>query len=193
MSFHTTCSAKQKVLLRLPQHQANNQKTNKVRNLCLAYPPSLLSQPPSTPPATTTTEPTTTTTTTNPPKLPLILYLTSRSHDRGTAALTSLTNDPQLRSAGVLAQDGGPITLRLKQLDVVEEGSIEEFAAWMGQEHEEGMDVLVNNAGVALEGIGAFFRFRRPRFPSPSHPQFHAPSETAKISHELTTRLQRPH
>lgn len=55
----------------------------------------------------------------------------------------------------MLKRDGGVVDVRFRRLDVGEREGVDEFVEWIGQEHEEGMSVLVNNAGVwEGEGIG---------------------------------------
>lgn len=103
-----------------------------VRNLALAYPASALARD----------------------NAPLLIYLTARSAPRGTAALAALHADPSLASAKVLARDGGPVSLAFQPLDVGDAASIDAFAAQLRAAHGQ-IDVLVNNAGVAMDGFGA--------------------------------------
>ena len=85
---------------------------------------------------------------------PLLVYLTARDRDRGEAALQQLRKDTQLKNAKALAQDGGLTDVKYHQLDVSDTKSIDEFCDFLKREHPEGIDVLVNNAGVALTGFG---------------------------------------
>lgn len=103
-----------------------------VRNLALAYPASALARD----------------------NAPLLIYLTARSAPRGLAALEALHADPSLASARVLARDGGPVSLAFQPLDVGDAASIDAFAAQLRAAHGQ-IDVLVNNAGVAMDGFGA--------------------------------------
>ena len=75
---------------------------------------------------------------------PLLVYLTARDQSRGEDALKNLHNDPQLRHAKALAADGGQTTLAYHQLDISDTKSIHQFAAFLGKEHPEGIDVLIN-------------------------------------------------
>jgi carbonyl reductase 1 len=84
----------------------------------------------------------------------LLIYLTARDKARGEAALESIHNDTQLKKAKALAQDGGLATVRFKQLDISERESIEEFAGFLRREHPKGIDAVVNNAGIAMNGFG---------------------------------------
>jgi carbonyl reductase 1 len=103
-----------------------------VRNLALQYPKSTLNDG------------------------PFLVYLTARDRGRGEAALQQLQADGQLKGAKVLAQDGGPTEPKYRQLDISDSKSIGSFAEFLRKEHPEGIDVLVNNAGIALDGFGRF-------------------------------------
>ncbi len=85
---------------------------------------------------------------------PLLIYLTARDKSRGEAALESIHNDAQLEKANALAQNGGLATVRFRQLDISERGSIEEYAGFLKSEHPEGVDAVINNAGIAGSGFG---------------------------------------
>lgn len=87
---------------------------------------------------------------------PFLVYLTARDRHRGEAALQQLQTDTQLKSAKALAQDGGPTAVKYRQLDISDSKSIDSFCEFLRKEHPEGIDVLVNNAGVALDGFGRF-------------------------------------
>ncbi|KAH6683957.1 hypothetical protein B0J14DRAFT_526324 [Halenospora varia] len=84
---------------------------------------------------------------------PLTIYLTARSAERGQAALESLNQDQQLKSSKVLAQDGGDTTIKFRELDISDSKSIQSFSDFLKKEHPEGIDVLVNNAGIAMTGF----------------------------------------
>jgi carbonyl reductase 1 len=101
-----------------------------VRNLALQYPQSALSDG------------------------PFLIYLTARDRGRGEAALQQLQTDGQLKGAKSLSQDGGPTELKYRQLDISDSKSIGSFCEFLRKEHPEGIDVLVNNAGIALDGFG---------------------------------------
>ena len=104
-----------------------------VRHLALQYPSSALS---------------------NNGSLPLLIYLTARDQGRGEEAVKSLQNDAQLKKTKALSQDGGLSTVKYKNLDISKDESIEEFATFLKKEHPEGIDVLINNAGIAMNGFG---------------------------------------
>ncbi|OAP59312.1 hypothetical protein AYL99_06610 [Fonsecaea erecta] len=84
---------------------------------------------------------------------PLLLYLTARNEERGQAALESIKADPQLKSAKALRNDGGLTDVKFLPLDIDSERSIEEFAGKITQEHPDGIDFLINNAGIAMDGF----------------------------------------
>lgn len=85
---------------------------------------------------------------------PLLVYLTARDRGRGEVALRQLQTDVQLQSAKALVQDGGHTDVKYHQLDISDSGSIDSLCEFLRKEHSEGIDVLVNNAGVALDGFG---------------------------------------
>ena len=104
-----------------------------VRHLALNYPKSALS---------------------NNGTLPLLIYLTARDRGRGEAAVKSLEDDKDLQKAKVLSQDGGLSTVKYHGLDISKEESIRDIADFLKKEHPDGIDVVINNAGVALDGFG---------------------------------------
>lgn len=53
----------------------------------------------------------------------------------------------------MLAQDGGQTTIKFRTLDISNSGSIQEFASFLKREHPEGIDVVINNAGIAMQGF----------------------------------------
>ncbi|KAM0720731.1 hypothetical protein Q7P37_004868 [Cladosporium fusiforme] len=100
-----------------------------VRNLALAYPTSPLHAG------------------------PLTIYLTARSSSRGAEAVSTLEHDPALKEAAVLAQDGGDVTIKFHALDISDGESIRAFRDALAKDHPEGIDAVVNNAGIALQGF----------------------------------------
>jgi carbonyl reductase 1 len=74
--------------------------------------------------------------------------LTARSPERGSEAVKTLQNDPQLRDAKVLVQDGGNTTISYHELDISKKESIHQFRDFLKKEHPDGIDVVVNNAGM---------------------------------------------
>ncbi|CAJ2503307.1 Uu.00g107010.m01.CDS01 [Anthostomella pinea] len=88
---------------------------------------------------------------------PFLIYLTARSAERGAEAVNTLNNDPQLKQAKVLVQDGGDTTIKFRELDISKTTSIQEFAKSLKQDHPDGLDIVINNAPacIALQGFDA--------------------------------------
>lgn len=84
---------------------------------------------------------------------PLLVHLTARSAARGEEAVKTILSDPQLKTAKALSQDGGLTTIVFNSLDIADEKSIQRFTDIIKREHPDGIDVLVNNAGIAMEGF----------------------------------------
>lgn len=115
-----------------PSSLQNSQLTHtlhEVRNLALDYPQSALNSGPFT------------------------VYLTARSASRGAEAVDTLNNDPALKKAGVLAQDGGATTIKFHSLDISQEQSIRDFRDALQKAHPDGIDAVINNAGIAMQGF----------------------------------------
>lgn len=86
---------------------------------------------------------------------PFLIYLTARNQERGEAALKSIHEDPQLKSAKVLQADGGLTDIKYLALDIDSKESISDFAAHIKREHPDGIDMVINNAGIAISGFDA--------------------------------------
>ena len=78
---------------------------------------------------------------------PFLIYLTARSPERGAEAVRTLNEDKQLKKARVLAEDGGDTTIKYHAFDVSDSDSIKTFRAFLEEEHPEGIDIVINNAG----------------------------------------------
>lgn len=85
---------------------------------------------------------------------PLLIYLTARDKSRGEEAVKSLQNDTQLKKAKALVSDGGLSEIRYYGLDISKPKSITDFATFLKDEHPEGIDMVINNAGIAMDGFG---------------------------------------
>jgi carbonyl reductase 1 len=87
---------------------------------------------------------------------PLLIYLTARDNSRGEEALKAIHSDSKLREAKVLATDGGVVSVQYHHLDIADAESIKGFADFLKKEHSQGIDFVINNAGIAMTGFGAF-------------------------------------
>lgn len=83
-----------------------------------------------------------------------LIYLTARDEGRGTEALSRLNEDRELKQAKALSQDGGPSSIVYQHLDITDAGSIRRLAAYLKEQHPDGLDFVINNAGIALKGFG---------------------------------------
>ena len=84
----------------------------------------------------------------------LLIYLTARDKTRGEQALRDLQDDKALAQAKVLARHGGHTDIKYYPLDISKKESIATFVDELKKQHPEGIDFVVNNAAVALEGFG---------------------------------------
>ena len=84
---------------------------------------------------------------------PVLIYLTARDKSRGEAALKDIHNDPQLAKAQALDSHGGLSTVKFHDLDIADPKSIDAFVASMKKTHPDGIDFLINNAGIAVNGF----------------------------------------
>lgn len=108
---------------------------------------------------------------------PLLIYLCARDKKRGEDAVRMLVeSDESLKRAKALVGDGGSTTVKYHGVDISRRESVEDFKGFLEREHPEGIDVVVNNAGIAMNGFGmlcpAFLSLSLP----PSFPSFLAPS-----------------
>lgn len=86
---------------------------------------------------------------------PLLIYLCARDRGRGEEAVRGLEEDDErLGEARALARHGGLTTVRYCGLDVSAAGSVRDFGSFLEREHPGGIDVVVNNAGIAMDGFG---------------------------------------
>ncbi|KAL8825943.1 MAG: hypothetical protein Q9170_007597 [Blastenia crenularia] len=84
---------------------------------------------------------------------PFLIYLTARDQHRGEEAVAALHNDAQLKAAKALSSDGGPTSIKYHALDISQSNSITDFASFLKDEHPDGIDMVVNNAGIAMQGF----------------------------------------
>ncbi|KAF2107285.1 carbonyl reductase [Lophiotrema nucula] len=86
---------------------------------------------------------------------PLLIYLTARDKGRGEAAVKELLEDGQLKRSKALTRDGGLSEIKYHQLDITESSSIQSFAEDLKKAHGDGIDFVINNAGIALQGFSS--------------------------------------
>lgn len=84
---------------------------------------------------------------------PFLIYLTARDKNRGETALKALREDAQLQKAQALKEHGGPSEIKYHQLDITDRNSVDAFAAHLKQAHGDGVDFVINNAGIAMDGF----------------------------------------
>ncbi|RAR03752.1 carbonyl reductase [Stemphylium lycopersici] len=95
---------------------------------------------------------------------PFLIYLTARDQSRGEAALKTLEQDTQLKEAKALKADGGLSEIKFHLLDITSSNSIQTLASHLKQAHGEGIDFVINNAGIAMDGFAchAFLPLLKP-------------------------------
>ncbi|EUC38938.1 hypothetical protein COCCADRAFT_31994 [Bipolaris zeicola 26-R-13] len=86
---------------------------------------------------------------------PFLIYLTARDQGRGEAAVKNLEQDAQLKQAKALKADGGLSEIKFHLLDITSSDSIKILADHLKQTHSDGIDFVINNAGIALDGYNA--------------------------------------
>lgn len=89
---------------------------------------------------------------------PLLVSLTAGDQSRGEEAVKLLHKDSQLKRADALSDDGGLTTIQYHELDISSKQSIDEFASFLKEEHPDGIDFAINNAGIAMNGFGELAR-----------------------------------
>jgi len=83
---------------------------------------------------------------------PLLVYLTARDQGRGEEALKNLQDDVGLEEAKALKETGGLTEVKYHPLDISETKSIQDLAEFLKKTHPDGIDFVVNNAAIALDG-----------------------------------------
>ena len=63
--------------------------------------------------------------------------------------MRTLNEDEQLKKAKVLEQDGGNIKVSYHELDISKKESIHKFRDYLKKEHSQGIDFVINNAGLS--------------------------------------------
>lgn len=85
-----------------------------------------------------------------------MIYLTARDQGRGEAAVKDLEQDAQLKEAKALKVDGGLSQIEFHLLDITSSSSIKTLADHLKQAHRDGIDFVINNAGIAMDGFSAY-------------------------------------
>ncbi|KAF6812092.1 carbonyl reductase [Colletotrichum sojae] len=83
----------------------------------------------------------------------LLIYLTARDKSRGEQALAGMQDDAYLKKAKALSAHGGLTEVKYHQLDISDSKSIADLAAFLKKEHPDGVDFVINNAGIAMQGF----------------------------------------
>ncbi|KAL9624673.1 MAG: hypothetical protein Q9160_001027 [Pyrenula sp. 1 TL-2023] len=83
----------------------------------------------------------------------LLVYLTARNTQRGEAAIQELLADQQLSKAKALTSQGGLTELKFHELDISATKSIQNFRDFLKDQHPDGIDIVINNAGIAMRGF----------------------------------------
>ncbi|KAH5252186.1 hypothetical protein HBI72_147630 [Parastagonospora nodorum] len=81
--------------------------------------------------------------------------LTARDKSRGEAAVQTLLHDPQLTQAAALKSHGGLADIEFHALDVTDSTSVRALADHLKSAHSGGIDFVINNAGIAMDGFDA--------------------------------------
>ena len=55
----------------------------------------------------------------------------------------------------MLAQDGGDTTISFYALDISKSDSIKSFRDFLKSEHPDGIDAVINNAGIMFDGMSS--------------------------------------
>ncbi|KAH0565109.1 hypothetical protein GP486_001493 [Trichoglossum hirsutum] len=84
---------------------------------------------------------------------PFLIYLTSRDERRGEEALKGITSDAEVKKAKVLVADGGTVDIKHHLLDIADETSIKDFTDFLKKEYSQGINFVINNAGIAMNGF----------------------------------------
>ena len=68
--------------------------------------------------------------------------------------MKGLEQDAQLKQAKALKADGGLSEIQFHLLDITSSSSIKSLADHLKQTHGDGIDFVINNAGIAMDGFG---------------------------------------
>ena len=85
----------------------------------------------------------------------MLIYLAARDKERGEKAVESVQDDAQLKAQKVLASEGGLASVRFRQLDITKSESIRECASFLESNHPDGIDIVINNAAMAMQDFNS--------------------------------------
>jgi carbonyl reductase 1 len=66
-----------------------------------------------------------------------------------------LSQDAQLKAAKALKSDGGLAEIKYHQLDITDDTSVNSLAKHLKETHTDGIDFIINNAGIAMDGFSS--------------------------------------
>ncbi|TQN66716.1 Carbonyl reductase [NADPH] 1 [Colletotrichum shisoi] len=82
-----------------------------------------------------------------------LIYLTARDKSRGEQAVQNIQGDAGIKQAKALSAHGGATEIKYHQLDISDTSSISDLSSFLKKEHPDGIDFVVNNAGIAMQGF----------------------------------------
>jgi carbonyl reductase 1 len=62
-----------------------------------------------------------------------------------------------LKAANALSSQGGPADIAYHALDISDASSVGALVAFLKRKHPEGIDFVINNAAIAMQGFGKSF------------------------------------
>lgn len=68
--------------------------------------------------------------------------------------MKDLEQDSQLKQANVLRADGGLAEIKFHAFDVTDSTSLRKLTDYLKEAHRDGLDFVINNAGIAMDGFG---------------------------------------
>lgn len=68
--------------------------------------------------------------------------------------MKELQQDAQLKQAKALKADGGLSEIKFHLFDVIDKSSVKALTDHLQKEHGDGVDFVINNAGIAMDGFG---------------------------------------
>lgn len=62
-----------------------------------------------------------------------------------------------MKAAKALSSHGGPADIAYHALDISDASSVGAFVSLLKRKHPEGIDFVINNAAIAMQGFGESF------------------------------------